>query len=145
MSKREERTIKFIKIEKTNGQEFIKFISRKFKNQAVLDKGFKTLKENEYILFPLVDNDEMINHLIELIGSKFFFKIITKKGIYVNNYKYKNIKEALENNIPSKFLDLIPKSYDIIGNIAILEFDKFELLEAQKLKAIKSNQITVRR
>ena len=37
----------------------------------------------------------------------------------------------------SKYIDLIPNSYDIIGEIAIIEFDKFQGSENQELKTIK--------
>lgn len=137
MSRREEESIKYIKIENSNGQELIKLIHKKFKNQSIIDNKYKILKEKGYILFPLIKNDDLINLLIELLEDKFFFKIISMKGTYHKNYKYKNIKEALENKIPSKFIDLIPNSYDIIGEIAIIEFDKFQGSENQELNSLK--------
>jgi len=137
LSKRGEKKKKYLKIEKINGQEFIKIINRDFKNQSIIDKRYKILNEKENILFPLIDDDELINSLIKLIEDRFSFKIISKKGIYDNNYKYKNLKEALENKFPRKFLDLIPNSYDTIGKIVILEFDEIENPEDPELKMIK--------
>ncbi len=43
----------------------------------------------------------------------------------------------MEGRIPDKYLELIPKSYDIIGHIAIVEFDKFDQLNKQKYQDFK--------
>ncbi|MFX1337107.1 MAG: class I SAM-dependent methyltransferase family protein [Promethearchaeota archaeon] len=136
MSERQKRK-KYLKIEKIKGQEFLKIMNRKFKNRSVIDKRYKILKEKENLLFPLIDNEEKINLLFRLIEDKFSFKIISKIGIYDKNYKYKNLKEALEKKIPHKFLNLIPHSYDIVGKIVILEFDNIEGLEDHGFNTIK--------
>jgi len=59
-----------------------------------------------------------------LLNQKINFEIISKEGIPNENYKYSTLQEALKGKIPDKYLELIPKSYDIVGNIAIIEFDK---------------------
>ena len=59
-----------------------------------------------------------------MIEGSISYEFISREAIGRVNYKYKSLPEALKGKIPDEHLDLIPKSYDIIGNIAILEFEK---------------------
>ena len=116
--------ILYIKLKLEDGQGFINFLKKEFKNIQIINQKFKILHENEYILFPIVKNDALIDNVIELLNQKINFEIISKEGIPNENYKYSTLQEALKGKIPDKYLELIPKSYDIVGNIAIIEFDK---------------------
>ncbi len=138
MNNTEEKELNYIKIDKTNGQKFIKSINNWFKNQIIIDDRYLILHENDNILFPLIDNPKLIKNLIKLIKNKYNFEIVIRIGIYNSNYTYKNLEEALEDKIPKNLIELIPKSYDIIGNLAIIEFDKFEKSENQDLFKIKT-------
>jgi tRNA (guanine37-N1)-methyltransferase len=137
MSKLIEKQIRFIKIDKINGQDFIRSINTHFKNQPIIDKRYKILKEKEIILFPLLDNNEMINDLVKFLEDKYNIEIISRKGILDINFKHKNLIDALKDKIPEEFIEFIPKSYDSIGNLVIIEFDKFEDSVSQELLNIK--------
>ncbi|MFX0188083.1 MAG: class I SAM-dependent methyltransferase family protein [Candidatus Hodarchaeota archaeon] len=131
------KDINYLKTKKENGQAFIKLISRKFKNYELIDEKYKILRENDYILFPLIDNNYLIDKLTGSIGNTFGFKIISKKAIPNPKYMYKSLEEVLKNKIPEKYFNLVPKSYDILGNIAIIEFDKFKSYDEKKINLFK--------
>ena len=131
------KDIKYLKIKKDNGQRFIKLISKNFKNHELIDKKHKILREKDYVFFPLIENNYLIDRLIESIGKDFDFQIISKGPILNPKYMFKTLQEVLKNRIPENYFYLIPKSYDILGNIAIIEFDKFRSHEEKKIKLIK--------
>ena len=118
--------IQYLKIKKENGQEFIKLINREFKNDQIIDRKYKIFIENDFILFPLIDNEDIINRMKNIIDKKTQFDVIHKKGLPNHKFKYRSIQEALKDKISNDFVNIIPRSYDIIGDIAIIEFNKFE-------------------
>ena len=117
--------ILYIKLKREDGQAFINFIKNIIKNGEFINQKFKILHENENILFPITDNQVIIDKITTLIGKKINFKLISREGVYNEEYKFRTLQEALEGKIPNKYLTLIPRSYDIIGHIAVIEFDKF--------------------
>ncbi|MFX1393090.1 MAG: class I SAM-dependent methyltransferase family protein [Promethearchaeota archaeon] len=131
------KDIKYLKTKMDNGQRFIKLISKNFKNHELLDKKFKILRENNYIFFPLIENDYLIDKLTESIGKDFDFQIISKGSVSNPKYMFNSLQEVLKNKIPENYFDLIPKSYDILGEIAIIELDKFSSHEEKEIELIK--------
>lgn len=117
--------ILYTKLKREDGQVFINFLKNKFKNTQFINQKFKILHENEYVLFPIVSNHVLIDRITTLVDKKIDFEIISKEGIPKENYKYSTVQEALKGKIPDKYSEIIPKSYDIVGHIAIIEFDKF--------------------
>jgi len=127
----------YIRIEKKNGQYFLKLLEKSFKNTPIIDQKSRVLHEDDFIFFPLKENKDLIIKLTESIRKKLNYEIITKENIINPNYKYKSLQEALENKIPKKFFKLIPGSYDIIGNIGIIEFEKFNGFQNKSINNIK--------
>ncbi|MFX1467528.1 MAG: class I SAM-dependent methyltransferase family protein [Promethearchaeota archaeon] len=117
--------ILYIKLKREDGQAFIDFLKNKFKNYQFINQRFKILYEKEYILFPIVNNQVIINKVCKFVDKKINFEILSKEGFSNENYKDKTLQEALIDIIPDKYSEIIPKSYDIVGHIAIIEFDKF--------------------
>ena len=130
--------ISLLKLKKTNAQYFIQIIKDQFKNDSIIDHKYKTENENNNILFPLVSNKEIIDKLVNTIENQIQFKLVSKEGIYNPNFKHKTLEDALREKIPPKFLNLIPKSYDIIGNIAILEFERSDQIHDKKSNGFKT-------
>ncbi len=129
--------IKFLRLEKKDGQQFIKLIKNKFKNVQLLNKHYKILNEKEYLLFPLVENQDLIDKLIIFLENNFNFKIVSKEALPTLNYKYGSLLEVLKEKFPEKYLKSIPQSYDIIGNITIIEFDKFNCIDEREFIIFK--------
>ncbi len=125
MGNNSQAEILFIKLKTKDGQTFINFLRNKFKNTQFIDQKFKILHENDNILFPIVNDQVLIDKVILLVDKEINFEIISKEGLPNENYKYRTLQKALEGKIPDKYSEFIPKSYDIVGHIAIIEFDKF--------------------
>jgi tRNA (guanine37-N1)-methyltransferase len=89
------------------------------------------------VLFPLINDEKKVNRLIECIGNELTFEIINAKGKLDPNHKFRSLEEALEGELPEDIIDLIPKSYDVIGKIAIIEFDRFNSLSVDKTSLYK--------
>ncbi|MHA1913559.1 MAG: class I SAM-dependent methyltransferase [Promethearchaeota archaeon] len=119
-----EVVINFIRIKKADGQHFIQFIKESFKIGSIIDQKYRIFHEKKSIFFPLVENKTAIKELINKIDKLIFFEIVSRKAAYRSNFKYYSLKEALRGKIPNFALSLIPKSYDIIGKIAIIEFER---------------------
>ena len=113
--------ILYIMLKRKDGQAFINFLKNKFKNTQFIDQKFKVLHENEYILYPIVDNQVLIDKVTKFVSKEINYEIISKEGIPNENYKYKTLQEVLQGIIPDKYLEIIPRSYDIVGHIAIIE------------------------
>jgi len=128
----------FLKLKKTDGQYFIQFIKENFKNDSIIDQRYKLEHKENYILFPLVENKKIIENLVRMMENLVSFELISGKGIINPNFKYRTLKEALKGNIPPNYLNLIPRSYDIIGNIAILEFEKPDQINNSKYDEFKN-------
>jgi len=128
----------YIKIKRRNANDLLKLLSRFSKKVNIIDKKKKVLNEKGFIFFPISEDFEYRdNDLFNLIREQFNIEIIKKKGIEKSNYKHRNIEEVLKNSLSERLVNLIPKSYDIIGKIAIVEFDQINqinLSESEKVK-----------
>ncbi|MFX1323563.1 MAG: class I SAM-dependent methyltransferase family protein [Promethearchaeota archaeon] len=129
--------IRFIKLRRKDSQYFIQKVKDNFKLETIIDKKYKVMHENNYALFPLVENKELISELIKFINNFIPFEIITKVGIKNQNYKFRTLDEALVGKIPHDYLFLVPKSYDIIGDIAILEFKEVNSIDKNEIEEFK--------
>lgn len=130
--------INFIKLRKIDSQCFIRLIKDNFKVDTVINKKYKISHEDKYVLFPLVENKEIIDKLIKTISNPISFKLVYRKGIINPNFKHRSLQAALAGKIPDKYQYLIPKSYDIIGNIAIIEFEIPQRVEKIQTSEYKS-------
>ena len=131
------KEIKYLKIKKAEGQKALNLIKINFKKYTVINQKYKPQYDDDFIFFPLEENKDLIEKVIDSIGNKIGIEIITKLGIINENYKFNSLQDALKGKLPDDYQELIPKSYDLIGNIAIIEFDKFEHIENKKLSNYK--------
>ncbi|TFG28398.1 MAG: class I SAM-dependent methyltransferase family protein [Promethearchaeota archaeon] len=131
------KEISFIKVKKSEGQTFLKLLKAYFKDIAIINKKFKVEQESNYILFPLIDDHIELRNLINKISNKIPFEIVQKQGILNSQFKPNTLYDFLKNELPDKFLDMIPHSYDQLGKVAILEFKKFKDLKKKDTTIIK--------
>lgn len=132
MGNNSQAEILYIKFKKADGQAFINFLKNRLKNTRFINHKFKILYENDNLLFPIINEQSLINRVTSLVDRKINFDLISREGVYNENYKYKTLQEALEDKLPERYSNLIPKSYDIIGHIALIEFDKFQSINKEK-------------
>jgi len=130
--------ITFIKVKKTGAQYIIQLLKEHFKNDSIIDHKYKISYEDKFVLFPLVENKEIIDKLKITLDRLISYEIISREPINRLNYKYKSLQEALSGKIPDVYINLIPKSYDIIGNIAIVEFEKLSRIGDNELSEYRN-------
>ena len=128
MGKKNKEQTQFVKIKQESAEKFLKLLKTKFPNEPFLDRRTKVIHEGAYVLFPLIDDVEKVKALIGGISNQLNFDIVSAEGIAEVNYKHRSIGEVLVGELPENILELVPKSYDIIGKIAIVEFDQINII-----------------
>ena len=137
MGKSNKEQIHFVKIKQESAEKFLNLLKSKLPNESFLDRRIKVKHEGAYVLFPLIDNVEKVNVLIGGISNQINFDIVSAEGIAEVNYKFHSIEEALVGELPKNILELVPKSYDIIGKIAIVEFDQINTTSDKNVLSYK--------
>ena len=137
MDKNNKEQTQFVKIKQETAEKFLRFVKTKLPNEPFLDRRIKVKHEGAYVLFPLINDVEKINTLIGVISNQLSFDIVSVEEIAQTNHKYRSIEEALGKQLPENILELVPKSYDVIGKIAIIEFDRFNALNIDKISLFK--------
>lgn len=137
MNRTGKENTKFLKIKNDSAEKFLKLIKTKFSDENIIDKRKKVIHSGAYVLFPLIKNKENVNKLNESNVNDLNFEIVNAKGEMDPNYKFRSLEEALVGELSEDIKDLIPKSYDVIGKIAIIEFDQLNSLSVDKTSLYK--------
>jgi len=137
MDKSNKKQTQFIKIRKESAEKFLKLLKTKLPNELFLDRRIKVKHEGAYVFFPLINDVEKRKALIERVSNQLNLDIVSAEGITEINYKFRSIEEALVGELPENILELVPKSYDIIGKIAIVEFDQINMINDNKVLSYK--------
>jgi len=122
---------RYIKVRKANAQNLLNFIKKVHDIEKIIDKGKKVISESEFVLFPLIENKEIIEKLTDKY-KKFTFEIVSKNKYISSKNIIQSLEIILKDKLPQNVFDLLPKSYDFIGHIAIVEFDRFNILNYKK-------------
>ena len=128
----------FIKLNKSDAQEFLSLVNRVFKKKPILNTKIRIVHESEHILFPLINVEVLIDKLKNAIKNEIEYNLLKFKGTLDPRFKHKSIIDALKGEINDEFLDFIPKSYDIIGDIAIIEINDLLPLNDQESVKLKN-------
>ena len=137
MGRNKKEQTKFIKIKQESAEKFLKLLKTKLTNEPFVDRRIKVIHEGAYVLFPLIDDVEKVNRLIGEILSQLNFNIVKSEGVVEENYKHRSIEDALVGELPENILELVPKSYDVIGKIAIVEFDQINTINDKNVSSYK--------
>jgi tRNA (guanine37-N1)-methyltransferase len=137
MDKSNKKQTQFVKIKQESAEKFLKLLKTKLSNEFFLDRRIKVKHEGAYVLFPLINDVEKRKVLIERISNQLNLDIVSAEGITNTNYKFRSIEEALVGELPENILELVPKSYDIIGKIAIIEFDQINTINDNNVLSYK--------
>jgi len=137
MGKWNKEKTQFVKIKQESAEKFLKLLKTKLYSETFLDRRIKVKHEGAYVLFPLIDDVEKVKALIGGISKQLNFDIVSAKGIAEVNYQYHSIEEALIGDLPKNILELVPKSYDVIGKIAIVEFDQINTISDKNILSYK--------
>lgn len=137
MNKIRMEATQFLRIKKEYAEEFLKLIKTKFSDENIIDKRKKVIHSGSYVLFPLTKKIENVFKFIESEVIDLKFEIINTYGELDPNYKFRSLEEALVDELPANIIELTPKSYDIIGKIAIIEFDQYNTLNIDEISLYK--------
>jgi len=113
-----------LKVQKRLGEKAILLVNR----LGLIDKRFKVQRVDDYILIPLITEpekkslEEFNEELKSFEISKFDFAFVEKIP--------KSLADILERTLPPHLLASLPKSVDVIGDIAVVEIAPE--LEAQR-------------
>ena len=127
----------FVKIKQDSAEKFLNLLKVQLHNEPFLDRRIKVKHEGAYVLFPLIDDAEKVKTLIGGISNQINFNIVSAEGIFEVRYKCRSIEEALIDELPKNILKLVPKSYDIIGKIAIVDFDQLNTIVDKNVLSYK--------
>lgn len=121
----------FIKLKKENVQKFLDSIQKQFRSKSIIEYRYKFLKERDFILIPL--NKKFIKEVKNFLDTNLiFYELVYRDAIKSPKFKYKTIDDVLKEIAPKWPINLIPKSYDIIGSIAIIDFSDLDDLQDQE-------------
>ena len=123
---------RYIKVKKRDAQKLLNFIKKKHNTEKFIDRGKQIFSESDFVLFPLIENEEIIKNLIGKYKNNFTFEIISRTRHVSSKNIIQSLEIILKDKLPQNIFDLLPKSYDIIGHIAIVEFDRFNILSYKK-------------
>ena len=137
MSKKTKEQTQFVKIKQESAEKFLKLLKTKLPNEPFLDRRIKVKHEGAYVFFPMINDVEKVKMLIGGISNQLNFDIVSAEGVVEANYKYRSIEDALVGELPENILGLVPKSYDIIGKIAIVEFDQINTINDTNILSYK--------
>ena len=118
-----ESEIWILQIDRTNGDAIIK----KLQAANAIDPNFKIHSISDSIFIPLKHEMENLPDLLSGYEFKIFEankndeKLKDRKSI-----RNKSLKESLKKIIPFEYHNLLPRAFDIIGNIAIIELNRDE-------------------
>ena len=132
MSRAGKENTQFLKIKKEYAEEFLKLIKTKFSDEQIIDKRKKVIHSGPHVLFPLIKNSKKLSNFIDSEVFDLKFEIINAGGELDPKYKFRSLEDALVDELPANILESIPKSFDVIGKIAIIEFDRFNNLNIDK-------------
>ncbi|TXT63893.1 MAG: tRNA (Guanine(37)-N1)-methyltransferase Trm5b [Promethearchaeota archaeon] len=124
--------IPYIAIKKQDAQRLINAL-KNYNKISFFNKEYKIIEKENTLYFPLKRDVEQ--KIKDDLKDRFNFQIIPLKGERDPSYKARSLEEALRNKIPSKAYKLIPHSYDLVGTVAIVEFDRgTQVLNRKKIK-----------
>lgn len=119
--------MKYIRVKKTEGQNLINLIRKSLnKTKKIINPNYKIEYEGNFILFPIIT--ENLKPILSKL-TKMEYEIIERNGNVRIDQKERNIRIYLDNILPKRILKLIPKSYDLIGDIIVIEFDRLDKIK----------------
>jgi tRNA (guanine37-N1)-methyltransferase len=113
-SKPMSKKVPYVCVEKKHGEE----VRKALLENNLLNPAFRIISENGKLYFPLERNRETAKKLLAVcqytltFGTRGFEKLDTRPTSLAN---------ALRDHLSPQSLELVPRAYDLIGDIAVLE------------------------
>lgn len=100
-----------VKIARNKAEE----LRRRLIALSMLDESLKPFEENEFVFFPLKEI-ERARGLIEGLGGE-----LTQALFEARSRRPRSLREALIGRLPENLLNKLPSSYDIIGDLILVD------------------------
>jgi len=110
-----------VRIEKRSAEKIRKILI----NMNLFDDTRKIISENDYIIIPILRYPS--EEELDIIKNIAEVEIIDME-LPSHKKRFKNLIEVLDGRLPPYLLTLLPRSYDIIGDIGVIEDLDTELL-----------------
>ena len=112
-----------LKIPTQFGNEVVSFL----REQNLLHPKLKILKEGQYLLIPLINQPLDVTHLENHYKALLISTAdLTTDTLFQEKRTPMNLLEVLSKKVPPGILPLIPRSFDVLGSIAIVELNREE-------------------
>ena len=125
------------RVEKNRAEE----VRKRLLKLNILNPRLKPFEKNGFIYFPLKDEENVDEILRELNVS------VVAADFEERPRRPKSLEEILSNKLPRELLDLLPSSYDLIGDIILVEIPRelkpYERLVAEALMKLHPRAKTV--
>jgi tRNA (guanine37-N1)-methyltransferase len=108
--------VRFAKVFKSKAEE----VRRMLISCGAIDVGFEVIREGDYIFFPLKDG--FVAHGLDVVDYEPLKRILRPQ----------NLRDCLRDKIPPQILHLVPSSYSVVGDIAVIELPE-EVLPSKKI------------
>jgi tRNA (guanine37-N1)-methyltransferase len=131
------KSSKYLKIDESKAQRLHQFLKKGLISEITLDRSRNVLHEENYVLFPIKLSSFKFKYVKEKLEPQFKCKIVYRASKRYNYRESRSLKAALSKELPKKLLKLVPQSYDIIGDIAILEFEQINNISKKKYVKLK--------
>ena len=87
---------RFVKVKKKDGQKLIKLIKTNSKKRRILNPRIQILYEEEYALFPLIEDNELVDPVLNSIRNQIEFSLENRIVTYNLKYKIPSLSECLK-------------------------------------------------
>ena len=98
------------------GRERAERLRRKLLALGVLDRSLKPAQQGEHVIFPLKHVDENVKRIVMEEGAE-----LIRYDFEVREIRPRSLEEILGDEIPSSLLQKLPSSYDLIGDLILIE------------------------
>ncbi len=123
---RERETSSYLKILKADGEKFLKLMRQYARGKSILDPTRKVLREENHLLFPLKNDSPVLPLFLQKLEKAMLCQVVKRENVFADRPQFRTLKEAMEQVFPVPYMESLPRSYDIIGSIIIIEFDRIE-------------------
>ncbi|MHA1584564.1 MAG: class I SAM-dependent methyltransferase [Promethearchaeota archaeon] len=133
----EQKSIWILKIPLNFGNQVMILI----RNEDIIDKTHKITVKGDFLFIPLIEiHDIELENLkkqlkqlqVEFIDPRFLDWNLERR----NEKQKKNLKEELIKKLPLEIHDIIPRGFDIFGDLAVIELNREDLQPLQPFATI---------
>ncbi|MFW9949824.1 MAG: class I SAM-dependent methyltransferase family protein [Candidatus Thorarchaeota archaeon] len=128
---------KYIKVEKSKAHQLLQFLKKDTHNKMELDLNRKILYEENFVLFPYNSSIIKSKYIKRILKPYIKYKIVFRKPISSTPRVIRSLKDSFSKELSKKLIKFVPNSYDVIGDIAILEFDRINMDTQEKYVKLK--------